>query len=163
MSLFELLPTGFVPTGPYATTIVEQAPAGTSHVKVIVVPDFVPWTVVLPTFELLMTTSACVAPARSASVTPLIVPVIESPIWTFHFVRFWGSPVPGSPPVGRSRLPGAVLSVSDLAAGASTRTQSTNTATSHDVAAARGTGARSSPRSVIPLIAANPFSPLITD
>jgi hypothetical protein len=128
----------------------------------MVVPDFVPRTVVLPTLELLMTTSASVAPAKSGSVAPLIVPVIESPIWTFHFVRFWGSPVPGSPPVGRSRLPGAWLSndrpLSDLADGASTRTQSTSTApTSHDVVAARGTAARSSPRSVIPLIAATPF------
>jgi hypothetical protein len=47
--------------------------------KVMVVPAFVPSTVVLPKLELLMTTSACVAPTRSASVTSLIVPVIESP------------------------------------------------------------------------------------
>jgi hypothetical protein len=62
-------------------------------VKVMLVPDFVPRTVVLPKSELLITTSACVAPARSGSAAPLIVPVIESPLWTFHFVRFRGSPV----------------------------------------------------------------------
>jgi hypothetical protein len=45
----------------------------------MVVPVFVPRTVVLPNSELLMTTSACVAPARLASVALLIVPVIESP------------------------------------------------------------------------------------
>ena len=59
----------------------------------IVVPDLVPRTVTFPFAELLMTTSACVAPSRFASVTPLIVPVIESPTWTFHFVRFSASPV----------------------------------------------------------------------
>jgi hypothetical protein len=78
-SLFELLPTGFVPTGPYATVVVAHPPSGTSHLKLMVVPAFVPRTVVLPKSELLMTTSACVAPARLASVTSLIVPVIESP------------------------------------------------------------------------------------
>jgi hypothetical protein len=45
----------------------------------MVAPDFVPRTVVLPKSELLMTTSACVAPARLGSVASLIVPVIESP------------------------------------------------------------------------------------
>jgi hypothetical protein len=118
-------------------------------VKVIVVPDFVPRTVALPTLELLMTTSACVALIKSGSVAPVIVPVIESPVWTFHFVRFKGSPVPGSPPVGRSRLPGAKVSsdmpVSDLAVGASTKTPITSTAlTSHDAVVARGIAARSS-------------------
>ncbi len=110
-----------------------------------------------------MTTSACVAPARSASVTPLIVPVIESPIWTFHFVRLWGSPVPGSPPVGRSRLPGARLSnvpLPALADGARTSTQSKSTApTSHDPVGAREIAARSDPHWVIPLIAAVPLFP----
>ncbi len=77
--MFELLSVGFEPTGPYATTIVAQALVGTVHENVIVVPDFVPRTVVLPRAELLMTTSASVAPARSGSVTFLIVPVIESP------------------------------------------------------------------------------------
>jgi hypothetical protein len=79
ISLFELLPTGFVPTGPYATIVVAHAPGGTIHAKVMVVPDFVPRTVVLPKLELLMTTSACVSPSRSGSVAPTIVPVIESP------------------------------------------------------------------------------------
>ena len=41
--------------------------------------------------------------------TPLIWAVIESPTCTFHFVRFSASPVCGSPPVGRSRLPGPWL------------------------------------------------------
>ena len=45
MSLFELFPVGFEPTGPYATTIVAQAVAGTVQENVIVVPDFVPRTV----------------------------------------------------------------------------------------------------------------------
>jgi hypothetical protein len=107
--LFELLPTGFEPTGPYATTIVSHAFAGTVHENVIVVPDLLPSTVTLPRAELLMTTSACVAPWRFASVTFLIVPVIVSPTRTFHFVRFSASPVCGRPPVGRSRLPGAML------------------------------------------------------
>jgi hypothetical protein len=49
-------------------------------VNLIVVPDFVPRIVVLPLTELLTTTSACVAPSRSGSVTPVIVPTIESPI-----------------------------------------------------------------------------------
>jgi hypothetical protein len=66
---------------------------GTVHENVIVVPDLVPSTVTLPRAELLMTTSACVAPSRFASVTSLILPVIESPTWTFHFVRFSASPV----------------------------------------------------------------------
>ena len=46
--------------------------------KVMVVPAFVPRTVVLPKCELLMTTSACVSPSRLESVAPVIVPVIES-------------------------------------------------------------------------------------
>ena len=80
MSLFELFPFEFAPTGPYATTIVSHAEAGTSQTNVIVVPDFVPVTVVLPRTELLMITSASVAPSRFASVTFRIVPVIVSPI-----------------------------------------------------------------------------------
>jgi hypothetical protein len=60
---------------------------------VIVVPDFVPRTVTFPRAELLMTTSASVAPARLASVTFLIVPVIESPIWADQCVRLYASPV----------------------------------------------------------------------
>jgi hypothetical protein len=48
--------------------------------KVIVVPALMPGTVTLPRSELLMTTSACVAPSRLSSVTPLIVPMIVSPI-----------------------------------------------------------------------------------
>jgi hypothetical protein len=79
MSLFELFPFGSEPTGPYATTIVRQAELGTCQTNVIVVPDFVPRTVTLPRAELLMSTSASVAPARFASVTFRIVPVIVSP------------------------------------------------------------------------------------
>jgi hypothetical protein len=79
MSLFELLSSGFDPTGPYATIVVAQAPGGTVHAKVMVVPAFVPRTVVLPKSELLMTTSACDSPSRLGSVAPTIVPVIESP------------------------------------------------------------------------------------
>jgi hypothetical protein len=45
----------------------------------MVLPDFVPRTVTLPRTELLMITSASVAPARFASVTFWIVPVIVSP------------------------------------------------------------------------------------
>ena len=48
------------------------------NVKVMVVPDFVPRTVVLPKCELLMTTSAWVSPSRLESVAPMIVPVIVS-------------------------------------------------------------------------------------
>jgi hypothetical protein len=48
-------------------------------VKVMVVPDFVPSTVVLPKSELLMTTSAWLSPCRLSSVALTIVPVIESP------------------------------------------------------------------------------------
>ena len=71
-ALFELFPVGFEPTGPYATIDVAQAFAGTVHVNVIVVPDIVPVIVVLPLTELLITTSAWVAPWRSASVAPTI-------------------------------------------------------------------------------------------
>jgi hypothetical protein len=111
-------------------------------VNLIVVPDFVPRIVVLPLAELLITTSACVAPARFASVTPVIVPTIESPVWTLHFVRLCGSPVFGSPPVGRSRLPGALLSgsipLSAMAGCASARNATAMTAlTSQDVATRR--------------------------
>ena len=134
MSLFELFPVGFEPTGPYATTIVAQALAGTAQENVIVVPDFVPRTVTLPLSELLITTSASVAPSRFESVTPTIVSVIESPTCTFHFVRFSASPVFGSPPAGRSRLPDPMLSVPDVAAGASSRAENTMlAATSHDI------------------------------
>jgi hypothetical protein len=93
MSLFELFPFEFDPTGPYATTIVAQAESGTCQTNVIVVPAIVPRTVTLPLAELLMITSASVAPARFASSTFTIVPVIVSPTWTFHFVRFSASPV----------------------------------------------------------------------
>jgi hypothetical protein len=62
MSLFELFPVGFDPTGPYATIVVAQALSGTTQWNVIVVPDFVPRTVTLPRSELLITTSASVAP-----------------------------------------------------------------------------------------------------
>jgi len=72
MSLFELLPVGFEPTGPYATITVAQAISGTVHENVIVVPDIVPVIVVLPFSELLITTSASVAPWRSGSVAPTI-------------------------------------------------------------------------------------------
>jgi hypothetical protein len=108
--------------------------SGTSQENVIVVPDFVPRTVTLPLSELLITTSASVAPWRFASVTPVIWAVIESPTCTFHFVRFSASPVCGSPPVGWSRLPEAMVSVPDVAAGARNRAESTiDAATSHDV------------------------------
>jgi hypothetical protein len=117
----------------------------------MVVPDFDPLTVVLPNAELLMTTSASAAPARSASVAPLIVPTIESPAWTFHFVRFKALPVRGSPPVGRSRLPDPLplgsIPLSDVAGGASTRATSTSTAaTSHDASLGRAIAARTSMR-----------------
>jgi hypothetical protein len=125
MSLFELFPVGFEPTGPYATTIVAQAFSGTVQENVIVVPDFVPRTVTLPRSELFITTSASVAPSRFGSVTPTIVSVTESPTCTFHFVRFSASPVFGSPPAGRSRLPDPTLFVPDVAAGASSRAEST--------------------------------------
>jgi hypothetical protein len=105
MSLFELFPFEFDPTGPYATTIVAQAEVGTCQTNVIVVPDFVPSTVTLPRAELLMITSASVAPARFGSVTFRIFPVIVSPTCTLHFVRLCAAPVCGIPPVGRSRLP----------------------------------------------------------
>jgi hypothetical protein len=59
--------------------VVAHAAAGTFQANLIVVPTLVPLTVVLPKFELLMTTSASLAPARFASVTPTIVPMIESP------------------------------------------------------------------------------------
>jgi hypothetical protein len=78
---------------------------------VIVVPAFVPRTVTFPLAELLMITSASVAPARFASVTFTIVPVIVSPTCTFHFVRFSASPVCARPPLGRSRLPDPTESV----------------------------------------------------
>jgi hypothetical protein len=42
MSLFELFPVGFDPTGPYATIVVAHAVSGTSQENVIVVPDIVP-------------------------------------------------------------------------------------------------------------------------
>jgi hypothetical protein len=45
----------------------------------MVVPDIDPRTVAFPNSELLMTTSASVAPSRSGSVAPTIVPVIVSP------------------------------------------------------------------------------------
>jgi hypothetical protein len=108
MSLFELFSFEFDPTGPYATTIVSQAELGTCQANVIVVPDFVPSTVTLPRAELLMITSASVAPARFASVTFRIVPAIVSPTWTVHFVRLCASPVCPRLPVGRSRLPSPV-------------------------------------------------------
>jgi hypothetical protein len=108
--------------------------SGTTKEKVIVVPDFVPCTVMLPRSELLITTSASVAPWRFASATFTIFPVIESPTCTFQWVRFSASPVCGSPPVGWSRLPGPMLSVPDVAAGASSRAESTIPApTSHDM------------------------------
>jgi hypothetical protein len=72
MALFELFPVGFEPTGPYATITVSQAVSGTVHVNVIVVPDIVPVIVVLPFTELLITTSASVAPWRFSSVAPTI-------------------------------------------------------------------------------------------
>jgi hypothetical protein len=72
MALFELLPVGFEPTGPYATITVSQAISGTVHENVIVVPDIDPVMVVLPLWELLITTSASVAPWRSSSVAPTI-------------------------------------------------------------------------------------------
>jgi hypothetical protein len=110
-----------------------------------------------------MTTSASVAPARLESVTSLIVPVIESPAWTIHFVRFRGAPVCASPPVGRSRLPVPISSgampVSDMAAGASMSTHSASSApTSHDAALGRDRAARSNQRCVPSLIAAVPLT-----
>jgi hypothetical protein len=135
---------------------VAHPPVGTFQRKVIVVPAFVPRTVVLPKLELLMTTSASVAPARSGSVTPLIVPVIESPAWTFHFVRFKGAPVCTSPPVGRSRLPVPFPSGSDLAAGASMSTHSASSVPTTHAALGRDRAVRSNQRCVLPLIAAVP-------
>jgi hypothetical protein len=72
IALFELLSVGFEPTGPYATITVSQAFSDTVHENVMVVPDFVPSNVVLPLCELLITTSASVAPWRSGSVAPTI-------------------------------------------------------------------------------------------
>ena len=66
--------------------VVEHAFSGTSQENVIVVPDIVPRTVVLPRSELLITTSASVAPWRSASVAPTIWAVIESPTCTCQCV-----------------------------------------------------------------------------
>jgi hypothetical protein len=130
---------------------VAHPPVGTVQRKVIAVPAFVPRTVVLPKLELLMTTSASVAPASSGSVTPLIVPVIESPAWTLHFVRFSGDPVCASPPVGRSRLPvplpSGFMPISDMAAGASMSTHSASSVpTTHDAALGRDRAARSNQR-----------------
>jgi hypothetical protein len=154
MSLFVLLPVGFEPTGPYATTIVSQADVGTCHTKVIVVPDFVPRTVTFPRTELLMTTSAWFAPARFASVTFRIVPVIVSPTRTFHFVRFSASPVCAIPPVGRSRLPGPIPAIAD---GANASEPSRSAAETSADAPARGMPcAQRSALSPSPLIAANP-------
>jgi hypothetical protein len=79
---------------------VSQAVSGTVHENVIVVPDIVPVTVVLPFTELLMTTSASVAPWRSASVAPTIWAVMVSPICTCQCVRLNAAPVCGSEPVG---------------------------------------------------------------
>ena len=107
-SLFELLPVGFDPTGPYATITVAHAFSGTVHWNVMVVPDIVPVMVTLPFSELLMTTSASVAPWRSSSVAPTIFPVIVSPSWALQCVRLTTSPVCGRLPVGWSRLPGPV-------------------------------------------------------
>jgi hypothetical protein len=108
--------------------------SGTTQWNVIVVPDFVPRTVTLPRSELLITTSASVAPCRFWSVTFVILPVIESPTWADQCVRLNASPVCGSPPVGRSRLPGPMLPVSDVAAGARSRAESTIVAaTSHEI------------------------------
>jgi hypothetical protein len=59
--------------------VVAHAPGGTIHVKVMVVPDLSPRTVVLPKSVLLMTTSAWVSPSRLGSVAPTIVPVTVSP------------------------------------------------------------------------------------
>ena len=131
ISLFELLPTGFEPTGPYATIEVAQAFCGTTQWNVIVVPDFVPVTVTLPRSELLITTSASVAPWRLSSVTPTILPMIESPIRADQCVRLNASPVCGSPPVGRSRLPDAIVSV-PVAAGTTSRANSTIPAATSD-------------------------------
>jgi hypothetical protein len=99
---------------------------------VIVVPALLPSTVTLPRAELLMTTSAWVAPWRFASVTFLILPAIVSPTRTFHFVRFSASPVCGRPPVGRSRLPEAIVSVPDDAAGTMSRAERTSPAATSD-------------------------------
>jgi hypothetical protein len=131
--------------------VVAQAPLGTLQANVMVVPDFLPRTIVFPKAELLMTTSASVAPTKAGSVAPLIVPMIESPPWTFHFVWLRASPVRGSVPVGRSRLPGPLLSetvqLSPAAGRASMRTTSANTAaTRHDAAVGRESSARTSMR-----------------
>src|SRR6478752_9002208 len=153
MSLFELFPVGLDPTGPYATTIVAQALAGTVQENVIVVPDFAPRTVTLPRSELLITTSASVAPSRFGSTTPTIVSVIESPTCTFHFVRFSASPVLGSPPAGRSRLPDPMLSVRAMADGTSAKPPRSVAKTIHDAAQRRDLAQGSAPFP-IPFIAA---------
>ena len=131
--------------------------------NVIVVPDFVPSTVTLPRAELLITTSASVAPSRFGSATFLIVPVIVSPTCTFHFVRFSGSPVWTSPPLGRSRLPDPIMSGAPVCApadGASAKTNSASAAaTSHDAGARQEIFARATMLSPIALIAAVPPSP----
>jgi hypothetical protein len=124
----------------------------------MVVPDFVPSTVTLPREELLITTSACVAPTRFASVTFWIFPVIVSPTRTFHFVRFSASPVCAIPPVGRSRLPGPFPAI---AVGAKASSPSRSAVEMSDDAPARGMPcAQRSARSPSPLIAAIP--PLVS-
>src|SRR5262245_37991201 len=134
MSLFELLSVGFEPTGPYATITVSQAFSGTVQWNVMVVPDMVPVIVVLPLCELLMTTSAWVAPWRSGSVAPTIFAVIESPSWALQCVRLNTSPVCGRLPVGWSRLPGPCAFAAGIAAGAKRRAESTiPAATSHEI------------------------------
>jgi hypothetical protein len=134
--------------------MVSQAEVGTCQTNVIVVPDFVPSTVTLPRAELLMITSASVAPARLASVAFRIVPVIVSPTSTVHFVRLCATPVCPRLPVGRSRLPAPVPAIAD---GANAIAPTRSAAEMNHDAPARGMPcAQRSALSPIPLIAAIP-------
>jgi hypothetical protein len=130
---------------------------------VIVVPDIVPVTVVLPRTELLITTSASFAPWRSASVAPTIWAVIESPTCTCQWVWLNAGPVCGSPPVGASRLPGPWLFAAGAAAWARNRAENTIVAPmSHAIAFGPPFFARASLRlDAVPhlFIAAVPLTP----
>src|SRR5262245_131612 len=79
--------------------VVMQAPAGTVHVKVMVVPFSVPQMDVFPKLLLLMNTFTPLGPQGlgTASVAPRMVPVIVSPASTFQWVLLWGEPVGGVP------------------------------------------------------------------
>ena len=113
----------------------------------MVVPDIVPVIVTLPFSELLMTTSASVAPWRFSSVAPTICVVTVSPSWTLQCVRLNTSPVCGRLPVGWSRLPGPVavgLRVAAPADAVSANSDTTNDAAiNHDLEPRKNASLRS--------------------